>query len=446
MPTSTLKTLRQKILKKLHSPHHPITSTTTSIGTTTALNDTVLAPSGQMEDFVNSWIYITELVSSGPAVGEISRVTNVDFTSTTSQLILAPAFSNSVQTGTDYEIHRKFHPVRIVEKLNEILENLKHDLWVPLTVVPDGDMQTTGTGDWAVSSSTLTKTTTGDSIVFGTQSLKVTNTGANGYAELAVALNYQPGTKLFVAALVNKASGSGDPTLDFFNVVTSGVIETGSVDTLLSGNAIISFLVEVPAGCYAQQLHLKGTSADNIVDWNFLMVLPVKQKQFTFPSRLEWSDDLQGLYKLDLGTDITYDTSENAYMLSETIMEKWGEATFRREDTSNLPLVVERRDIKEIDRMLFVKGRVDYSTFSTSGSSADAETTFAPEDILVDLVYAELLDEWAQEDRALDKLEIAIAKEKKAEIVRMKLGPRMRDFVKDRGIVQGTIRRQYGER
>src|SRR3990167_10037589 len=59
MPTTTLATMRQKVAKKLYAARFPIVSTATSDSDSrTLINDTMLAPAAQIEDYVEAWVMI----------------------------------------------------------------------------------------------------------------------------------------------------------------------------------------------------------------------------------------------------------------------------------------------------------------------------------------------------------------------------------------------------
>ncbi|KKL06063.1 hypothetical protein LCGC14_2599770, partial [marine sediment metagenome] len=63
-----------------------------------------------------------------------------------------------------------------------------------------------------------------------------------------------------------------------------------------------------------------------------------------------------------------------------------------------------------------------------------------PEDIVVVLTYADLLDAWAQEDDSAGRLEQAASKMKKAAAVRRMLAPRMQHHWAAKGRISGTRR------
>ncbi|KKK80204.1 hypothetical protein LCGC14_2825830, partial [marine sediment metagenome] len=108
------------------------------------LKDAALAPAAESEDFVGDWIYIREAVTSGPAIGDIARVTAVDFSGTNSTLTFAPALT-AVQSGTDWERHRKVRPNIINDRLDIILGLLRQNVLLPATIVTDGDFEASTT-------------------------------------------------------------------------------------------------------------------------------------------------------------------------------------------------------------------------------------------------------------------------------------------------------------
>ncbi len=432
-PTTTLATLRGRVAKKLYTPSFPILSTTTGAGNAggTTLVDSILAPASQTEDYVRAWILFT----SGTNAGTTVRCTNTTFTGTISSLTFAPATAQ-VATSVTYELHYKFHPVAVRDKLNEILENLRREIWLVLTDVADGDMEATGVTSWTATSSTRAKQTTGTGVVFGRQALRVTNSGANGLVTSA-SLFLAPNTDVFVAAIVQISSGSGDAVLELYDVTNATVIDSARVDNVFKGNALAAFTASVPATSGAIAVRLKGTSADNVIDWNCAVVLPVEDKIFAYPSTLEWVEDFSEVMYLPLGNKITINDTTNAFNVFEGPFQKWSEATFWQDPTAVTAFRLQLRNHKQIDKLLFVKGLIDYPTLS-----ADADTTNCPDDILVDLTTADLFDDWAQEEREAGRIEVAASKEARANTLRTRISPRMRHFRPDRGKVQGTIRDQ----
>ncbi|KKL64322.1 hypothetical protein LCGC14_2166160, partial [marine sediment metagenome] len=185
-PSTTRKDIRQAVIKKLYSPRYPIVGATTSTASdTSSVVDSILAPSGQVEDYNSVFIYIAELVTGGPAIGEVARVTDTDFSGSTSKLTIAPAFTDEVQTGTDYEIHYVFHPTEIHDRINELLENMRGWVFIPLSgLLSDGNFNSgiTITDNWTASGTTQAINTTAAYILFGDGSMGITAGAVTTYS------------------------------------------------------------------------------------------------------------------------------------------------------------------------------------------------------------------------------------------------------------------------
>ena len=103
LPSRSRANLRLDVMKRLDALAVPLSSAATSLSAdTTSLNDTLLAPAAQSEDYIGNWIYIRDDTGAGPAVGEIARVTDADFSGSNSKLTVAPAFSVAVISGQAY--------------------------------------------------------------------------------------------------------------------------------------------------------------------------------------------------------------------------------------------------------------------------------------------------------------------------------------------------------
>lgn len=365
----------------------------------------------------------------GPAIGEIARVTNVDFSGSLSNLTLAPSLSCSLISGTDYEIHYKFYPNNIRDKANEILENIRRTIWLPLSLITDGDMETTGVTNWTAATATLAKNTT--TVLYGRQTLSITATAANGQARSA-SVFLPPNTEVFCAALVYITSGDS-AKLTLYDVTNSADIETAA--SAATGWVLFAFIDTLPATCEAVQLRLESQANTDVTYWNFAVLLPIQRRVFDYPGTLEWSEDFDEVFYMPLGTGLSATTDDSAYRMMEQPFKKWSSSQIIRDETAVVPYRIELTGGGSITKPLFVRGYVDYSTLT-----ADTDTTAAPEDIVVDLTYADMMDAWAQEDLAEDKPELAVTKSAKATQIRQMLAPRMMHFFKPRGVVRGSKR------
>jgi hypothetical protein len=110
------KTVRQDIISRLYSPMRT-QSASTSGGSSTTILDSTLQSASRVQDMIGAWIYLRE--DNGPNIGEVARVVN--FVLSTDTLTVAPAFSGTVATSTDYEIHYVFHPADVNDLIDDII-------------------------------------------------------------------------------------------------------------------------------------------------------------------------------------------------------------------------------------------------------------------------------------------------------------------------------------
>jgi len=140
-PTTTLILLRQAIAKKLYSPITPVVSETTGAGDAGYLTDSALTAADVTENLAGSWLMIVE-AGGGAANGEIRRCYSADFApGTTANMLVTPAWTGAPGNGISYEIHRWFHPTYMLNKINEILQSMKHEVLLSVTMCHDGNME-----------------------------------------------------------------------------------------------------------------------------------------------------------------------------------------------------------------------------------------------------------------------------------------------------------------
>lgn len=509
MPTTTLETLRQKVIKKLYAGHYPIVSNTTSDSDSrTVIKDVELAPAALKEDFFRCYVFIssqptkvdsganineggtfsatdvtltvtdgtkftagdgiqidneilrvssitgndltvvrgiqsttatthtdaTDIYIIGPAIGEIARVTNTSFSGSNSQFTIAPSLSCSPVSNTEYEIHYHFYPNQIRDKINEILGNIRGTIFLPLTLITDGDMESSGVTNWTAAGTggtpTLAKNTS--TVMFGRRSLSITNNASTtlGYAKSA-SVNVPPSTEVLVGALVYITAGDS-AKITLYDVTNSAAIETA--ESAATGWILLLFTATTPATCEQVALWLESPAASDVTYWNFTVLLRTQLAIYDYPGSLDWSEDFDEVFYFPKGDALSATTDDLAYRVLEETTEKWSSTKILRDETAVIPFRIQLAK-KPINEVLFIQGNVDYVELTS-----DSDTTRAPDDIIVDLTYADMMDSWAQEELNEDKIESAQAKSAKAAAVRTQLGPRMLHFHKARGKVAGTKR------
>lgn len=437
--------------KKLYKHRHPILSATTA-GSSVAngLTDAFLLGAQRAEDFIGAWIYTYNAPGSGVPINTLNRVVYTDFSSASAvHLRMLPAAgSGTYVTGTNYEVHYKFSPTVINDLINEILENMRHPKLMVITDVEDGNMEDPAASVatyWAASGThAVTKTAIPRRVFFGEQSLRITG-GATGVVSTISPnrpLQYPPETELLVEALVNLDNASASVRMRLFDVTNAAYIGDATATSVQQGWSILRFIADTPATCESVRVDFDVTDGENC-DVNYLVVVKTGKLLHEFPtaadvSAFEWSEDLdQNSYYYALGDSIDAAGANNCYVPPDISSKKtWSHVEVMRNDGARrswrFTLV---NPPKEMDRAIWIEGFCDYAILSS-----DTDTTYAPEDFLVGMVYADLLEDWAQEDLDDNRVESFQAKMAKVLSERKKYGPRARHVWKDKGRVHGALR------
>ncbi len=370
----------------------------------------------------------------GPAVQESARVTDIAFDGSNSQLIVAPGFSASVVSGTNYELHYHFYPKHIEDKINEILENLRRPIYLPLTLVTDGDMESTGVTDWTAAGTggtpTLAKDTTAGRVLHGRRALSITNDSSTtiGYAK-STTIDVSENRSVFVSADCYITPGD-KARITLYDVTGSAVIETA--ESVASGFVHFEFTTVVPADSEDIQVWLESVAASDVTYWGSVQLLFTNRQVYDYPSALEWSEDFDKVFYYPHGPGLTNSGEDLSFEPFGKPAQIWSPADIIRDETAVVPFRIQLKK-GTINKPIFVGGNIDYDILS-----ADTDTTNAPEDIVVNLTFADMLDAWAQEDISDDKFQAAQVKMAKSENVRRLLSPRMMHFWRPKGRIHGT--------
>lgn len=213
MPSSyTFAQLITALARETQRGKFPVDIDTTSLGgtTTAVVSDLAFGSSGATTNaFHDAWIRIMELVASGPAVGEISKVLSTGgFTVASGTLTVAPAFSLAVQTGTDLLFLYGLHPSEFTNAINRILRNLTHYAYLLISLVTDGDLEDTGVTNWAaVGVPTTREKTTTAVFPYGRQNLHLAGAGS-GVGATSNSVRVTPDEPLYISVPVRVDAGS----------------------------------------------------------------------------------------------------------------------------------------------------------------------------------------------------------------------------------------------
>ena len=426
--------MRQEIIKKLYKPRYPITSTTTATaGDKTSVDDTALAGGGHDTDYIGAWIYVAETTAGSPALGEIARVQNVDLAASPASLDpVAPAFTDELQTGMDYEIHYKYHPSVIHDKITEVLDDLETGYLLPLTDIADGDMEDDPATNFTAVTATLVNDTT--TVRHGRQSLKITATAALGGA-LSTAVAVPPNTKIIIAADVYITSGDS-VTISVLGSSTSAAagasIETATSD--IGGWVHLEFLVTQRASFEWIKILVAGTANGDVIYLDNLILLPTLGTQITPPDEAEYAADFGSLFYYPRGAGIPGSSNDLAYRLGQSGARIWSSYTIERDDTAIVPLTISV-STTPLTHPLWIETDVDFPALAS-----DTATTQAPKVLVRELALALLWDDMADEEEEQNNLQESLLLRARAGRVRKNMRTTWSEFRPLRSKIWGTKR------
>jgi hypothetical protein len=355
----------------------------------------------------------------GPAIGEIARVTAVDFSGSNSKLTVAPGFSASLISGADYERHRKVRPNILNDRLDVILGLLRQNVTLPVTIAGDGDFEKTTVvaGDWTAVQSTLTKDTT--IVRHGRHSLKIEATSTPGQATSSF-INLPGGTKVIIAADVYITSGDS-AKLSFIDVSNSDAVIGTAMESDETGWVHLENLFTVPTTSERVAVWLESQTNGDITYWDHVTVWPVLDKGIDLPSHLEFLFDVNSLFFYPVGTGLAGSTNVDAYRINEGAPQFYAHSQKELDDTG---VGASRFYIptRKPTNALWIKGRKPYDAFSGSTEGIkDFDTTQANRYVVANMTAASILDDLALDAIEAEKFELARKLTERALLLRFEI-------------------------
>src|SRR3990167_591186 len=379
----------------------------------------------------------TDVYKIGPAVGEITNISDVDFSTTNVAVTVAPALSCQMVVGQGYEIHRSFHPSIIHTHLDTVMGSLRQNYLIPLSQVTDGHMQTSSVTKWTASAATLTKDVTAASTRHGKQSLKVLATGANGQAQSA-SIPVKGGDVILVVAEVY-ITGGDSARLRVYDVTNAGYITAADATSAQTGWVTLAFQYQVPATCELARVDLESPANTDATFWSYVIHWPLSNQFFDIPDLLEYAHDVKNVYELPLGNGLSGTGDLNAYRVNESPPVFFDHVNSERDD---IGVVAARYTFtKRARNGLWIKARKNVALFS--GATAvlkDADTTAAHKDVVAYLTAASLIEDLALAARRAEKESLSAALDSKAANLRISVHPLLQAMTPCKGVVRGNFR------
>jgi len=364
---TAFSTLIEACLEEMSDGPHPVTGITTSAGGVAELEDTDnLKETGTNADdtrYDGQWIRVWD--SATPTVENIRKIKT--YTPSTGILVPESNFTAAPGDNKAYELHQKLHPTKLKTCITDALAELRYQDILPLTLVADGDMEDT-TADppnWDTVNATETKDTT--YVLFGRQSLKVTDSGSGAGNAFSDSVPVTPGEQLVVwAAVYGDQQGA---KLTLYDVTNSADIETARHDE--EGWGLLFFTATVPEDCYEVRVQCHTITASAATYWDHVGILKANQKVYDSPSWLSKRQDFIKVVSFPRGASLSSDEADNAYSLwahgpqHEHVLE----TIFTHRGVVPLRIPLSERPSKP----LFVVGKRRYPALSADADETEAD-------------------------------------------------------------------------
>lgn len=192
---------------------------------------------------------------------------------------ISPAWSTGMAAADTFDLYLKgLRIAQIKTAINTALRQLWYVTIYPLSLVTDADMETSGVTNWAATSAASSKVSTAGNLLRGNQSLRVLNSGANGYAQSAT-MSITKDDSFYVEAYCRAAVGTG--TLIAYDITNSANIDTASWDEIGWGKVYLTF--SAPSTCEQIAIRLQGTGASDDIYWDDVNLLRVGTREILLP-------------------------------------------------------------------------------------------------------------------------------------------------------------------
>ena len=279
MATATLKAIRQEVGARLGS-----FATGTATGGTTATvvinNDAEFigdASTPSADLYEASWV----LPTSGDNSGVVRRVKDDGFAPNTGTLTVVPVWGNAMANTNTFEVHGTLHPDRVEEAINRALRKMHFLHTFALTLVTDGDMETSGVGSWTASNATLAKTTSTAQVTFGAQGMSVTTTSANGYAG-STAIAVEEGQSYYAQVSFKGVAAATTPKLVAYDA--TGSAEIDSTTWTEGGDGTLRLSFQIPDDCRSLVLRLQVVENSKVVYYDEAILLQDGRRSYPLPT------------------------------------------------------------------------------------------------------------------------------------------------------------------
>lgn len=457
--TITRKGLRQNIIKRLYRGRYPITSVTTTIAATTAeFIDTVLLDGDTFDkQLAEAYMLVVETVdapSTGPIYGEARKIIGL---STNNKWQVKTAFSNKVNTGTDYELHYHFHPFHINDKIARVMEEIRVPSLIPLSLIRNADFSVgtlSSPRQWTLGSDMtflreVQDASDEEDFMFEGGGVFSNKFVASGSARtLRTVFPCTPGKSYTITVPI--LSEDGDKITVSVESPPNTSIATGTTgwgyDSVADSSheySIIHFSFTIPADQYLAAIEISGAETDTVFRMPHVIVTPVGNEKIPLP--LEHGLDLRNIYVITfpLGDKIEATNSSENYMWGQKkakLFCRIGKEHSYRGGARALTL-----EKTTTGAPLYLVADQSYPPWDQDATPTfkedDAALSWMPAKLVEYLCVQELLEEWAEQEDEIGHPETASRLYSRAQDVKQKfvVPESRRVFGKVQAIINGVL-------
>ncbi len=286
---------RADVLRRLLREGFGEYGTATGGSTSTIVDTGMLKSSGYRDDRYKGMFARIEYDAGGAAAapeGDIRPITaSVGSTGT---LTASPDFSAAVASGDKYQLWTFIHPQKVLDTLDQVLTQ---DCWLPdwtiLTEVPDGDMEQSGTTDWAATNATVTKVSS-EPALWGKRWLSVATTSAGGYAQ-SNTIRVVPGQRYHVSAICRASAASTTCELTVRDLSNGANISQKTSTYQTPVRLWVEFTA--PSGCHQMAIRL-GNSENSVTSfWDEACAFSMDSNDLPLPWWVRNKSQVKGIFK-----------------------------------------------------------------------------------------------------------------------------------------------------
>ena len=303
-----------------------VDSTCTSAGTATTLIDTQLQDSRlSSEEHENKWIFRPNAAAAANQVRRVSTFATATLTHGGVDYSAVPA------SAEEYEL-ALIDPREVNKFVSRVLRQLRYEQYAFLTLIADGNQHDNNTTQWTVSNSAVSKVTTAANVHMGRRSLRVLNSGADGYARTA-SMKVIENAAYFVGAFAQADVGTA--RLQAYNVTDSAIFDAVTHDE--EAWMFMWFIFNTGTGDEEMQIRLVGDEASADVYWGPVILYRIGQRRFDVPIASEPRElqDILAWYERGVGGPVSQTRIADA-----PVWQPWSKHTPLMAEVSANPLRV----------------------------------------------------------------------------------------------------------